>query len=87
MVRPDDVTAGGRRDDAEPRRLSCPDMGAKPLPQIIDTGWAEALEPVADRITEMGEFLRAENAADADTSPRGRTSYAPSPAPSTRCAC
>ncbi|NUP28876.1 MAG: uracil-DNA glycosylase, partial [Nocardia sp.] len=38
-------------------------MGTKPLVEIIDPGWAKALDPVADRIAEMGEFLRAENAA------------------------
>ena len=33
---------------------------AEPLRNIIDAGWAEALEPVADRIAAMVEFLRAE---------------------------
>ena len=36
---------------------------AEPLRNIIDPGWAEALEPVAGRIAAMGEFLRAEVAA------------------------
>ncbi|RJO74959.1 uracil-DNA glycosylase [Nocardia panacis] len=36
-------------------------MGVKPLSEIIDPGWAEALAPVEDRITAMGEFLRTEN--------------------------
>ncbi|WP_194814715.1 uracil-DNA glycosylase [Nocardia sp. XZ_19_385] len=37
-------------------------MGAqKPLAEIMDPGWAQALEPVADQIRTMGEFLRTEN--------------------------
>ncbi|MFF2086269.1 uracil-DNA glycosylase [Nocardia sp. NPDC058176] len=46
-------------------------MGAKPLSEIIDPGWARALEPVTDRISEMGEFLRAENAAGRGYLPAG----------------
>ncbi|MGN2636775.1 uracil-DNA glycosylase [Nocardia takedensis] len=46
-------------------------MGAKPLSEIIDPGWARALAPVADRITEMGEFLRAENASGRGYLPAG----------------
>ncbi|QIS14677.1 uracil-DNA glycosylase [Nocardia arthritidis] len=46
-------------------------MGAKPLSEIIDPGWAKALEPVADQITAMGEFLRAENAAGRGYLPAG----------------
>jgi uracil-DNA glycosylase len=38
---------------------------------LVDPGWAEALEPVADRITEMGDFLRAEHAAGHQTLPAG----------------
>src|SRR6202161_3576357 len=33
---------------------------AEPLRNIIDPGWADALEPVAGRIAAMGAFLRAE---------------------------
>src|ERR1700739_1882880 len=36
---------------------------AEPLRSIIDPDWADALEPVADRIAAMGDFLRAEVAA------------------------
>jgi uracil-DNA glycosylase len=32
----------------------------QPLSEIMDPGWAEALEPVAGRIRAMGDFLRAE---------------------------
>jgi uracil-DNA glycosylase len=43
----------------------------KPLPEIMDPGWAEALEPVADRIRAMGDFLRAEVAAGRRYLPSG----------------
>jgi uracil-DNA glycosylase len=36
---------------------------ARPLAQLIDPGWAAALEPVAPQIARMGDFLRAEAAA------------------------
>lgn len=51
--------------------ISFPDMGNKPLSEVVDSGWAEALEPVADRIAEMGEFLRTENAAGRGYLPKG----------------
>src|SRR2546426_5917041 len=44
---------------------------AEPLSNIIDAGWADALEPVADRIAAMGEFLRAEVAAGRRYLPSG----------------
>ena len=44
---------------------------SEPLRNIIDEGWAEALEPVADRIAAMGEFLRAEVAAGRRYLPSG----------------
>jgi len=37
----------------------------------MDAGWASALEPVADRIAAMGEFLRAEVAAGRPYLPAG----------------
>ncbi|WP_280235454.1 uracil-DNA glycosylase [Nocardia cyriacigeorgica] len=46
-------------------------MGAKPLSDVVDPGWAKALEPVTDQITAMGEFLRAENAAGRGYLPAG----------------
>ncbi|MGY4100460.1 uracil-DNA glycosylase [Nocardia sp. R16R-3T] len=46
-------------------------MGAKPLTEIMDPGWAKALEPVAAQISAMGEFLRAENAAGRGYLPAG----------------
>lgn len=35
----------------------------RPLSDLMAADWAEALEPVADQITAMGEFLREENEA------------------------
>lgn len=35
----------------------------RPLAEIIDPSWATALQPVADRIAAMGDFLRSEVAA------------------------
>jgi len=36
---------------------------ARPLHEVVEAGWAEALEPVAGKISEMGDFLRDEVAA------------------------
>jgi uracil-DNA glycosylase len=44
---------------------------AEPLRNIVDPGWADALEPVADQITAMGDFLRAEIAAGRRYLPAG----------------
>ena len=46
-------------------------MTAKPLPEVVEAGWAEALAPVADRIAAMGAFLRAEIAAGRRYLPSG----------------
>lgn len=46
-------------------------MNAHPLPELIDPGWAGALEPVATEIAAMGDFLRRENAADRSYVPAG----------------
>jgi len=35
----------------------------KPLAELVDPGWAAALEPVAPNIATIGEFLRGETAA------------------------
>ncbi len=43
----------------------------EPLQNIMEAGWAEALEPVKDRIAAMGEFLRAEVAAGRRYLPAG----------------
>lgn len=44
---------------------------SRPLHEIVDPGWARALDPVADRIAAMGDFLRAEIAAGRRVLPRG----------------
>ncbi|AWK09246.1 uracil-DNA glycosylase [Streptomyces spongiicola] len=46
-------------------------MAARPLKDIVDSGWADALEPVAGRIAAMGDFLRAEVAAGRTYLPAG----------------
>jgi uracil-DNA glycosylase len=46
-------------------------MTGRSLNEIIDEGWAAALEPVADRIEAMGDFLRAEVAAGRKYLPAG----------------
>jgi len=53
------------------RALELRGVTAKPLPEIIDPGWAKALAPVEGRITAMGEFLRAEIAAGRKYLPSG----------------
>src|SRR5215469_1794579 len=46
-------------------------MAQRPLREIVDPGWAEALEPVAGQISAMGDFLRAEIAAGRSYLPPG----------------
>ncbi len=46
-------------------------MVGRPLSETVEAGWAQALAPVADRITAMGEFLRAEVAAGRRYLPAG----------------
>lgn len=46
-------------------------MTARPLNELVDDGWARSLAPVADRVTRMGEFLRAEIAAGHRYLPEG----------------
>ncbi|MGY1452736.1 uracil-DNA glycosylase [Streptomyces sp. SS8] len=46
-------------------------MAARPLSELVEPGWAKALEPVAGRITAMGDFLRAEIAAGRTYLPAG----------------
>jgi len=46
-------------------------MTPQPLPDLVAPDWAEALAPVADRVTAMGEFLRAEIAAGRGYLPAG----------------
>jgi uracil-DNA glycosylase len=43
----------------------------RPLSELVDPGWAAALEPVAPQVARMGELLRAEVAADRPYLPAG----------------
>ncbi|MCF7550200.1 MULTISPECIES: uracil-DNA glycosylase [Pseudonocardia] len=46
-------------------------MAAKPLAEVVEEGWARALEPVAPVVAQMGEFLRQEIAAGRRYLPSG----------------
>jgi uracil-DNA glycosylase len=46
-------------------------MVARPLGEIVEAGWAKALEPVAGRVAAMGDFLRSEIAAGRRYVPAG----------------
>ena len=46
-------------------------MTARPLSELVEQGWATALEPVADQVASMGEFLRAEMAEGRGYLPAG----------------
>lgn len=46
-------------------------MAARPLNEVVEAGWAKALEPVAEKIAEMGEFLRKEVAEGRQYLPSG----------------
>lgn len=46
-------------------------MPGRPLNEIVDPGWAQALAPVADDIARMGDFLREEVAAGRGYLPAG----------------
>jgi uracil-DNA glycosylase len=43
----------------------------RPLTDLVDPDWARALDPVAGRVAELGEFLRAETAAGRRYLPAG----------------
>lgn len=45
---------------------------AKPLAELVDPGWAQALEPVAPAVAEMGTFLRGELAGGRGYLPAGQ---------------
>jgi len=47
------------------------DVGGRRLGELVDPGWARALEPVADDVARMGDFLRAEVAAGRGYLPTG----------------
>lgn len=46
-------------------------MTARPLAELVDDGWAKALEPVADQVAAMGDFLRGELASGRRYLPAG----------------
>lgn len=46
-------------------------MTARPLTEIVEAGWARALEPVTEQVGAMGEFLRAEIAGGERYLPAG----------------
>ena len=46
-------------------------MTPRPLDELVHESWARALEPVADRIAELGDFLRAETEAGRRYLPAG----------------
>ncbi|MEA2373078.1 MAG: uracil-DNA glycosylase [Solirubrobacteraceae bacterium] len=46
-------------------------MAARPLADVVDPGWAQALAPVAGQLAAMGDFLRAEIAAGRTYLPAG----------------
>ncbi|MFK0170686.1 uracil-DNA glycosylase [Streptomyces sp. NPDC090306] len=47
-------------------------MAPQPLYELVEAGWAKALEPVAGQIARMGDFLRAEIAAGRTYLPSGK---------------
>jgi uracil-DNA glycosylase len=46
-------------------------VAPRPLAELVDEGWARALQPVADEVTSMGAFLRSEMAAGHGYLPAG----------------
>ncbi len=46
-------------------------MTAKPLHELVDDGWATALQPVQEQVATMGQFLRDEVAAGRRYLPTG----------------
>jgi uracil-DNA glycosylase len=46
-------------------------MAGRPLHEIVEAGWAKALEPVGDRIAALGDFLRKEIAEGRQYLPAG----------------
>ena len=46
-------------------------MAARPLAELVDPGWARALEPVTEDVARMGEFLRGEIASGRGYLPAG----------------
>jgi len=47
-------------------------MAGRPLHEVVEAGWAQALQPVAENVTAMGEFLRGEVAQGRRYLPAGQ---------------
>jgi uracil-DNA glycosylase len=47
-------------------------MTARPLKELVEQGWATAMEPVAEQVAQMGQFLRSEIAAGRGYLPAGQ---------------
>ena len=52
--------------------IGWPTVTARRLSELVESGWAEALAPVEEQVTRMGEFLRAELAAGQRYLPSGQ---------------
>lgn len=63
---------GGRRRRGVDNPASVGLVAARPIAQVMDPGWAQALEPVAPQIAAMGAFLREELAAGRRYLPAGQ---------------
>lgn len=66
------VIAASPTEGGPAEALGSPAVAGRPLSEIVEAGWANALEPVAPRIAELGEFLRAELAAGRSYLPAGK---------------
>lgn len=47
-------------------------MSARPLPELVESGWATALAPVTDQVATLGRFLRDEISSGHGYLPEGR---------------
>ena len=62
-------------------------VAGRELGEIVEAGWAQALAPVADQISAMGDFLRAEVAAGRRYLPAGDRVLRGSSSRSRTCGC
>jgi len=46
-------------------------MSARPLPELVESGWATALAPVTEQVATLGQFLRDETSAGRGYLPEG----------------
>lgn len=67
----DQTTTEPPVDQAAPAGQVDERTGPRPLAEVVGAGWESALAPVADQITAMGDFLRAEIAAGRSYLPAG----------------